>query len=240
LGAVRAAEPEHDPNTTRTDASPARGTVGAMTNQTRRTTGTLRAVARPSSAVAAAVLLAGGLALGGCAKDVPAPTGAPAAASVAAQADASGSDASTADLVDAALTTPAVDTGTSAETPLGAGDHRGLRARLLRALHATWVTDGKAGPVTHQAIRGQVTAASGTSVTVKARDGVSMTFTITGDTRVRARAHGKGTDSKSSAIHVGDKAFVAGVGATNPQARVVVFRSGTSTPPPAPSPSATS
>jgi hypothetical protein len=54
-----------------------------------------------------------------------------------------------------------------------------------------------------------------------------MTFRVTGDTRVRARANGKGADSTLSALHVGDKAFVAGVGATNPQARVVVFRSAT-------------
>ncbi|WP_323097226.1 hypothetical protein [Intrasporangium sp. YIM S08009] len=211
-----------------------------MTNQTRRTTGTLRAVARPSTAVAAAVLLAGGLALGGCSKDVSASSGAPVGAGVAAPADVSGGDASTADLVDAALATPAVDTGTAADNPLGAGDHRGLRARLLRALHATWVTEGKAGPVTHQAIRGEVTAASGTSVTVKAKDGVSMTFSVTGDTRVRARANGKGTDSTATAIRIGDKAFVAGVGATNPQARVVVFRSGTATKPATPAPGATS
>ncbi|WP_076262285.1 hypothetical protein [Intrasporangium flavum] len=214
-----------------------------MTNLTRRTTGTLRAVARPSSAVAAAVLLAGGLALGACSKEVPAASGAPAGVG-AVQADASGGDTSTVDLVDAALTTPAAGTsGTGADTPLGAGDHRGLRARLLRALHATWVTEGKNGPVTHQAIRGEVTAVSGTSVTVKAKDGVSMTFTVIGDTRVRARANGKGADSTMSALHVGDKAFVAGVGATNPQARVVVFRSGTAAKPakPAtPAPSATS
>lgn len=201
-----------------------------MTNLTRRTTGTLRAVARPSTAVAAAALLAGGLALGACSKEVPASSGALAAAGVA-RADASGGDASTADLVDAALTTPAVATGTGADTAMGAGDHRGLRARLLSALHATWVTEGKNGPVTHQAIRGEVTAVSGSSVTVKAKDGVSMTFTVTGDTRVRARANGKGADSALSALHVGDKAFVAGVGATNPQARVLVFRSATAAKP---------
>ena len=211
-----------------------------MTNLTHQTTGTRRAVARPSTALAAAVLLAGGLALGGCSKDVSAGPDAAAGAAPAQQADAAGADVSTVDLVDAALTTPAVDTsGTGADAPLGAGDHRGLRARLLRTLHATWVTEGKAGPVTHQAIRGEVTAASGTSVTVKARDGVSKTFTVSGDTRVRARANGKGADSTMSALHVGDKAFVAGVGASNPQARVVVFRSGTAKPA-KPAPSATS
>jgi hypothetical protein len=68
-------------------------------------------------------------------------------------------------------------------------------------------------------------------VTVKAKDGVSMTFTVTGDTRVRARANGKGADSALSALHVGDKAFVAGVGASNPQARVLVFRSATAAKP---------
>jgi hypothetical protein len=219
-----------------------------MTNDIRRTTGTLRTVLQPSGAVAAAVLLAGGLALGACSTGDAPGAGGTAVGLGAAQAQASGAsaDATTADLVeadlvDAALGAPAPATSaTAADAPFGQGDRRGLRARLLRALHATWVTEGRTGPVTHQAIRGEVTAASSTSVTVRARDGVSSTFTVTGDTRVRARANGTGHDSSMAAVRVGDKAFVVGTGATRPTAGVVVFRHANATPSTTPSPGTTS
>ena len=110
----------------------------------------------------------------------------------------------------------------------GAGRDKSPRHRLLRALHAEWVTLGKDGkPVTHQAIRGDVTAVSATSITVKSKDGVSLTFTIASDTKVRERAHGKGGDAKIAEVAVGEKALVAGVGESVPSARWVVFRSGT-------------
>jgi hypothetical protein len=110
----------------------------------------------------------------------------------------------------------------------GAKDGRGIRARMLRALHGTWVTQGKNGTVTHQAIRGEVTAVSATSITIKAKDGVSMTFVIGPDTTVRERPQGtgkaKGKDSTIGEVKVGAKALVAGVGATGPTGRFVVFR----------------
>lgn len=117
----------------------------------------------------------------------------------------------------------------SVDLPLGGdevgADHRkGPRHHLLRALHAEWVTMGKDGPVTHQAIRGDVTAVSPTSITVKAKDGVSLTFTIDTDTKVRERKAGKGADSAIGDVTVGAKALVAGVGATAPEARWVIFR----------------
>ncbi len=93
-----------------------------------------------------------------------------------------------------------------------------------------WVTNSKSGFVTHQAIRGDVTAVSGSSITVKAKDGFSLTFTVAADTKVRARANGKGTDSTIGAVKVGAKAVVTGLGATNPKARIVVFAATTSQP----------
>jgi hypothetical protein len=194
-----------------------------MTNHTTR---------RTSAASVAVILGLSTLALGACSKTDPSAASAPASEQVSAQ-QASGSD--TIDLVNAAAETPA-----AGEAPNGA-DRRGLRARLLRALHATWVTESQQGPVTHQAIRGDVTAVSSTSITVKAKDGVSMTFAVTPDTKVRERIAGSGTGTKATAstigaVTVGSKALVTGIGASSPTARVIVHVSAA----PKPSPSATS
>lgn len=209
-----------------------------MNNDTRRTAG----IARSTTALGAAVLVMGSLALGACSKSDPNATSpAPAGQAQQQSAGAASSGGDTIDLVDAALQTSATQpaTGTDGKAD-GKADRKGPRARLLRALHATWVTEGKNGPVTHQAVRGEVTAVSATSVTVKARDGFSLTYAVTGDTKVRARSNGKGSDSAIGSVKVGDKALVLGVGATNPTARVVVFKDAASSPARTPSPSATS
>jgi len=215
-----------------------------MNHDTRRTTG----LTRSTTALGAAVLVLGSLALGACSKTDDTGTAASAIGAAplqdAAATDAAATDGDTIDLVSAAVDTPAVDDtavdDTTRGADSGAGDRKGLRARMLRALHGTWVTLGKTGPVTHQAIRGDVTAVSATSVTVKAKDGFSLTFAVAGDTRVRVRSNGKGADSTIGAVKVGAKALVAGIGATNPTARVVVFKVTTSQPGGSPSPTATS
>jgi len=203
-----------------------------MNTDTRRTTGLLRS----STALGAAVLVLGSLALGACSKTDAngAATSAIGAGQVQHDATAAATDADTLDLVNAALDTPAAD-GTT-----GADGRKALRARLLRGLHGVWVTNSKSGFVTHQAIRGDVTAVSGSSITVKAKDGFSLTFTVAADAKVRARTKGKGTDSTIGAVKVGAKAVVTGLGATNPKARVIVFAATTPQPGSAPSPSATS
>ena len=89
------------------------------------------------------------------------------------------------------------------------------RALARRALHATWVTrDGKGGGgfVTHDAIRGQVTAVSASSITVKAADDVSQTYAVTGDTKVHVRADGKGKAGSISEVKTGDRVIVLGTG----------------------------
>jgi hypothetical protein len=190
---------------------------------------------RTSAASVAVIIGLCTLALGACSKTDPtaaSAASAPASQQVSAQ-DASGSDT-------VALVNAAVDIPAAGEAPDGS-DRRGLRARLLRALHATWVTESQQGPVTHQAIRGDVTAVSATSITVKAKDGVSMTFAVTPDTRVRERVAGSGKGTKATAstigsVTVGAKALVTGVGASSPTARVIVHLALT----PKPSPSATS
>ena len=224
-----------------TSAPTPQGRLTAQTSTPAPTRTASRASARTSTGVAAAVLLLAGLALGACSKSDAGSgfVGADPASSMA-QEQAASTDSDTVDLVDAALTVPAVTTQAEAPNDAPFGDRRGLRLRLLRTLHATWVTEGASGPVTHEAIRGEVTAASATSITVKAKDGVSMTFAVTADTRVRSRANGRGTDSTMASVDVGQKALVVGTGASNPTARLVVFRIGTPTTAAPPSPSATS
>ncbi|MDQ1720463.1 MAG: hypothetical protein QOI26_197 [Pseudonocardiales bacterium] len=112
---------------------------------------------------------------------------------------------------------------------------RGEKARkpavraLGRALHAQWVTRDRGsgnGFVTHDAIRGEVTAVSATSITVKALDGVSQTYAVTDATKVRHRkaapGAGKGTAGTISDVHTGDQVAVAGTGATSLTAEHVV------------------
>ena len=88
------------------------------------------------------------------------------------------------------------------------------RALARRALHATWVTrDGKSGGfVTHDAIRGQVTAVSASSITVKAADNVSQSYAVTGDTKVHVRADGKGKAGSIGEVKAGDRVVVLGTG----------------------------
>ncbi|GAB2764774.1 hypothetical protein GCM10027039_26790 [Terrabacter koreensis] len=206
-----------------------------MNTDIRRTTG----LKRSTTALGAAVLVLASLALGACSKTDATGTASSAIGAAvepgAAPAGQAAADGDTIDLVSATLETPATTDGARAS-----GDRKGLRAKLLRALHASWVTDGASGPVTHQAVRGEVTAVSPTSITVKAKDGFSLTYSVTKDTVVRERAKGHGSASSIGGVKVGAKALVAGVGATNPAARVVVFRSTTATPAASPTPSATS
>lgn len=70
-----------------------------------------------------------------------------------------------------------------------AGKHPGVN-RLRRAVHATWVTQNrKTGTfITHDAIRGQVSAVSPTSITVRAADSTTETYLITSNTKVFTRA----------------------------------------------------
>lgn len=92
---------------------------------------------------------------------------------------------------------------------------RAAKGPLRNALHAQWVTRaGKAGTgfVTHDAIRGQVTAVSATSITVKAADDVSQTYTVTSATKVHTRAEGKGKSGTISEVHTGDRVAVSGTG----------------------------
>jgi hypothetical protein len=114
-------------------------------------------------------------------------------------------------------TPPAAGSGTSHSKAADGQAKAGALAKreLRRALHATWVTrNGKDSTsfVTHDAIRGQVTAVSATSITVKAADNVSETYAVTSSTKVRSRADGKGKAGSIGEVKNGDSVIVLGTG----------------------------
>ena len=75
---------------------------------------------------------------------------------------------------------------------------RSERALIGRGMHGEWVVKGKDGkPVTLETIRGTVTAVGPTSVTVKAEDGFTETFTTNSDTKVRGGARRRSATSRS-------------------------------------------
>ena len=102
----------------------------------------------------------------------------------------------------------------SVTSGLSAQDGRRAGQLLRRAAHGQWVArDRNTGAwITHDAIRGSVTAVSATSITVKAPDNVSETFVVGSDTKVRQRQAGKATDSSIAAVHTGDEVVVLGTG----------------------------
>jgi len=102
-----------------------------------------------------------------------------------------------------------------------ASKHDGVD-RLRRAVHATWVSENKKTKTftTHDAIRGQVSAVSPTSITVTAADGVSETYVLNSGTKVHTRAN-KAAGSISE-VKTGDPVWVAGTGTTKLTANRVV------------------
>ncbi len=112
---------------------------------------------------------------------------------------------------------------TASSQPAAHGSAPGKAARgrdaakrqLRHALHAQWVTRAgkdKTGFVTHDEIRGQVTAVSATSITVKAADEVSQTYSVTSATKVHTRAEARGKAATISEVHAGDRVVVTGTG----------------------------
>jgi hypothetical protein len=112
----------------------------------------------------------------------------------------------------------------SSSTAPGAGKAKAKgKARLLRRMaHAEIVTRGQGGFVTHDLIRGTVTAVSATSITVQAPDKKSETFVVDKDTKVRARTNGKGAASTIGKVAKGDRVVVMGTGTSTRTAKHVV------------------
>lgn len=100
--------------------------------------------------------------------------------------------------------------------------HAGLAKRLARTSHASWVTkDKKTGKfVTHDAVHGAVAAVAAGSITIKATDGTSETFVVTGSTKVRVN----GATGALGQVKVGDRVGVVGTGSAPMTATRVVDR----------------
>jgi hypothetical protein len=104
--------------------------------------------------------------------------------------------------------------------------------RLRRSVHATWVTRNKKTRTftTHDAIRGQVTAVSPTSITVRAADNLTETYVINSRTKVFTRVLRTAGSQKAvprtaasiADVKAGDSVIVGGTGtATLTAIRVV-------------------
>jgi hypothetical protein len=120
---------------------------------------------------------------------------------------------------------PSPSTSTSAGAHGTTGKDGKKGAELRRSLHAQWVTrDGKSTTkfTTHDEIRGQVTALSATSITVKAADNVSQTYAVNSTTKVHTKADKKGATSSISAVHSGDRVIVVGTGTSTMTATHIV------------------
>ena len=137
----------------------------------------------------------------------------------------SGSDGGspTTALLNASSTSSTTGSANAAALAKFAKKHPLLAKALARHLvHGQITTNGAKGYVTHDGIIGDVTAVSPTSISVKASDGYSLTFSVSSSTKVRMRTAGKGSKSTIGAVHTGDTVAVIGTGATNPAATLVV------------------
>jgi len=157
-----------------------------------------------AGAVTAAIVGAGGAALAASGSDSPSPS--PAAS---ASADTNNGSA------------PKLAKNRAQNKKLGAELHKS--AHLERAVHAQWVSRGKDNTfITHDAIRGQVSAVSATSISVKAADGLTQTYSVSSDTAVRVRTDGKGAKGQISQVKTGDAVLVTGTGTTSLKAEHIL------------------
>ncbi len=100
----------------------------------------------------------------------------------------------------------------------GRGDMHGMRGGPMgEALHGEFVVKAADGTIsTVRQVQGTVTAVSSTSITVKAEDGYTSTFTVSAETRVhtglpsRDRGAAEATTEAITDVSVGDVARVHG------------------------------
>lgn len=103
-----------------------------------------------------------------------------------------------------------------------AGDRRAV---WNRAAHAQWTSKDKAGAfVTHDAIRGTVTAVSATSITVKSADATSETYVVNSTTKVHKKGDAKGKAGTIAEVKAGDQVGVLGTGTSTLTATRVLDR----------------
>ncbi|SOD73291.1 hypothetical protein SAMN05892883_2583 [Jatrophihabitans sp. GAS493] len=120
---------------------------------------------------------------------------------------------------------PASRPSSAAKHHTAARENVGRALTKLRSVqHAQWVTeDSKTkATVTHDAIRGSVTAVSPTSISVKSLDGVSQTYRVASSTKVHTKGQTKGATGSISAVKSGDSVVVLGTGTSSLTAARVV------------------
>ena len=105
-------------------------------------------------------------------------------------------------------TTPATTAATTAAAA-PAHPHR-ARGLLRRAEHAEVTVRTKQGDRVVDVQRGQVTAVSPTSVTVRSKDGFSATYKVAGTSKVRS----KKKQSSIAAVHANDRVVVVASAST--------------------------
>ena len=123
--------------------------------------------------------------------------------------------------------TSSSSSSSSSSATKGAGLGRFARrhpeiAALIKhhAVHGQIVTDDNGTDVTHDGIVGTVSAVSPSSITVKASDGFTQTFSINSSTKVRVRTDGK--SSTISDVRTGVKVGVVGTGTSAPVATYIL------------------
>jgi hypothetical protein len=101
-----------------------------------------------------------------------------------------------------------------------------ILGRVKDFQHAEWVTKGDRNTyVTHEAILGEVTSVSSTSITVKSTDGTSMTFAVTADTKVHQRQKkGAATTPTIADVKSGQTVLVGGEKSPDLTAKNIVVR----------------
>jgi hypothetical protein len=111
--------------------------------------------------------------------------------------------------------TPSTPSASSTSSTASAKHHH--RDPLTRALHAQWVTHDKKTntDVTHDEIKGTVTAVSTSSITVKATDGVTQTYAVSSATKIHAKGDTKTSPGTIGQVKTSDTAIVVGTGATS-------------------------
>lgn len=98
--------------------------------------------------------------------------------------------------------------GSSTGTAADAAGRERLRERLRAFLHGEITVQGQDGPTEVALQRGEVTAASATSVTVRSSDGFTTTYAVGTATQVRRDRATVTADE----LEVGDTAFVRAAG----------------------------
>lgn len=102
------------------------------------------------------------------------------------------------------LAAPRADTQAETGADVGQAAGPGRLGRVLRADMTVLKKDGTTMVVHSE--RGEISTVSASSITIKGLDGVSTTFAVTADTRVRE----KGRQAKIADLEVGDLAMVVG------------------------------